>query len=787
VAVNARWHVQFREHYLTLLPRWVKFLCVFYSLAKDAALRLSDKNVIGYFFVFLTLLSFVIFAKIAHKIIGHTSFHLVYPWFNAIGVTLSFYLDGLSALFSLLITGIGALVMYYSISYMHEHEYFARFFIYLFAFMLSMLGLVIAGNLITLFVFWELTAITSYLLIGFDHERINARNAALKAFLVTAAGGLVLLLAFVVIGYAASTYEIADLLNNTQVLRSSHWYSLITVLIIIGAFTKSAQFPFHFWLPAAMEAPTPVSAYLHSATMVQAGIYLLARFHPLLSGTPLWFNTLTVFGSITMVGGVILALRETDIKLMLAYTTVSALGSLTYMLASDQQVVIKACVSFILAHGLYKAALFLAAGNIYKATGGRDINQLHGLIKVMPLTFASVVIAASSMGGLPPLLGFYVKELVYEAKLSAPFFAQMLTGMVVLTNMILVMLALLMVIKPFLSKAKKIKYKKLEKSYAISGVTLAVSIIGFGLFPFLIDQNILSPAVSAVMHYPVAVEIELWHGFTPSLALSAITILGGYLLYLKRTSVLRFINYFKFYIYHGPQMGYETLIHWTVQGADWQSRMLQNGSLPIYITVTLLTVCVVMSISLLAIRPILAFSGMPFTWLTLFLSGWLLLTAWAAARTKELINAIIFLGAFGLGVSLFFLVYAAPDVAMTQLLVETLFVIVFALTFYKIPSLPDVEVHKMGRWYAPLRISIATLTGILVTVLLLAVMNGTMNDSVSQYFIRNSVILGHGRNIVNVILVDFRAFDTAGEVIILIIAALGVYGLIKKKQQAGWL
>src|SRR3990167_7327309 len=375
-----------------------------------------------------------------------------------------------------------------------------------------MLGLVLADNLITLFIFWELTSISSYLLIGIEHERIVAREAAAQALFVTVLGGLSLLASFILMGMATHTYSLSQMLSQEGLLQHHPWLSIILLLLFLGAFSKSAQFPFHFWLASAMEAPTPVSAYLHSATMVQAGVYLLARFHPLLSHNAWWFITLTTVGSITMIVGVLLAVRENDMKLMLAYTTVTALGSLIFLLGSTQDTVIKAAVAFLVAHALYKATLFMAIGDIQHQAGTRDIREVRGLHKAMPITFMAVLVAGASMAGLPPLLGFYVKELVYKANLAAaPVAVYILTAIAVFSNMIMAMLAFLLVIKPFWGKQKPALVSEAEVNMSVNALLLAFLTLLLSLFPFVLNRAVLSPAASAILSHPLEVELTLWH------------------------------------------------------------------------------------------------------------------------------------------------------------------------------------------------------------------------------------------------------------------------------------
>ena len=370
----------------------------------------------------------------------------------ALGVNLSFTVDGLSLLFALLISGVGALVLVYAGGYLAGSPQLGRLYAFLLFFMASMLGLVLADNLLLLFVFWELTSLSSYLLIGFDHERAEARAAALQALLVTGGGSLALLAGFLLLGQVGGSLELSALLSRPGAVTAHLLYVPILLLVLAGAFTKSAQFPFHFWLPAAMAAPTPVSAYLHSATMVKAGVYLLARLSPVLGGTDFWVWLVTVTGSATMLVGAYLALRQSDLKLILAYSTVSALGVMTSLLGLGGALAVRAALAFLLGHALYKGALFLVAGALDHQTGTRDVDRLAGLARAMPITALAAGLAALSMAGIPPLFGFIAKELSYEATLHAPASAWV-TAAAVLANALLVAAAGLAGLKPFLGKA----------------------------------------------------------------------------------------------------------------------------------------------------------------------------------------------------------------------------------------------------------------------------------------------------------------------------------------------
>jgi len=725
------------------------------------------------FFYFIHFIPYVMYGKVIQYTLR---------WFPILGISISFYIDGLSLLFTLLITGIGTLIIIYSIPYLEGRTDLPQYFCYLFLFMAAMLGVVLSSNLITLFVFWELTSISSYLLIGFNHDKSSAREAALNALLITSAGALFLLVGFVLIGITTNTYAISDLLNIGHAFINNPWYSTILLLVFIGSFTKSAQFPFHFWLPNAMEAPTPISAYLHSATMVQAGVYLLARFHPIMSGSSLWFISLTTVGAITMMAGVLLAFRQTDMKLILAYTTVTALGSLVFLLGSDQDVVIKAAIAFLISHALYKATLFMVVGDIQHQAGTRSITEVNGLRKAMPLTFMAALIAGASMAGLPPLLGFYVKELVYEANLAAPIASYVLTAMVVFANMMVAALAFILVIKPFFGQQRPKNILEANLKMSMNAFLLAVFTLMISIVPFTIDKAILSPAASATLGHSVTMELALWHGFTPSLALSLITLFGAIILYLKRTQVKEILNLLNPLFKYGPTYGWQQLFRGILFIADWQTNMLQSGRQRIYLAIVFSTIGLSLIITIFIQHAVqiqdLFFS---ISWLSLFLFAWIFLAAITTMLVRTYIRGLIFLGMFGLGIALLFLVNAAPDVAMTQVLIETLIVIIVVLNLYRQPVLPKIVTEK--KHVRLINATIALVIGMPITLLLLTITHQYFDENISNYFLTHSVSLAHGRNVVNVILVDFRAIDTLGEIIVVATAAIGIYGLLKTQKR----
>ncbi|MCX8023624.1 MAG: proton-conducting transporter membrane subunit, partial [Thermanaerothrix sp.] len=453
-----------------------------------------------------------------------------YDWVPSLGVELAFRLDGLALLFALLITGIGALVIVYGGGYLAGHPYQGRFFVIITLFMVSMLGIVLSDHLILLFVFWELTSITSFLLIGFDHQRYTSRAAAWQALLVTAGGGLALLAGLVLLSQVAGSGTISAINQNSALVRSSPLYISALILILIGAFTKSAQFPFHFWLPNAMAAPTPVSAYLHSATMVKAGVFLLARLTPALAGTPLWLTLVGGVGFLTMLTGPLLAVGQRDLKRLLAYTTVGALGTMTLLLGLGTDVAVKAAMLYVLAHAFYKGALFLVAGAVDHSAGTRDIERLGGLAPTLPWVTLAAAMAGISMAGLPPALGFLAKEVFYEALLEVNWLSALIIGGAILAGALTFVVAGLVAVGPFWRHQHDLPHEPHTVSLAFWLGPLVLSALGLlgGLVPDLFATSLVQGAAQSVLQHSLKVKLMLWHGFTPVVGLSLLTLcLGG--------------------------------------------------------------------------------------------------------------------------------------------------------------------------------------------------------------------------------------------------------------------
>ncbi len=758
------------------------------AATQDGAAPAGPSWVAGLLPVALHLLAFIGLATLVPAIEAGevVVFHM--DWIPSLGIGLTFLVDGLSLVFGLLISGIGVIIALYSARYLQGHHHFGRFFFYLCLFSFAMLGLVLAGNLITLFVFWELTTIASYLLVGFDHRTEKSRRSALQALLVTGGGGLALLAGFILLGMAGGSFDMVELLNSGDVIRGDPLYLGILILVLVGAFTKSAQVPFHFWLPNAMAAPTPVSAYLHSATMVKGGVYLLARLHPVLSGTDEWIWTLTLFGATTAILASVLALRQTDLKLALAYTTLMALGTLTMFLGAEASVAIAAAMTFLVVHGLYKASLFLVVGSVDFATGSRDVDRLFGLMRAMPLVAFTAFASGFSMAGFPPFLGFIGKELKYEGALAIASEPVFVVAVAVTANALMVAAAGIIALRPFLGQPKSgvtPEVKRRVPWQLWSGpLLLAVLGLAFGLSPSLIDESLIQPAVTAILGRPEVIKLKLWHGVNLPLMLSILTVALGIVLFLLsrrlRAAMARFQEAYPF----TADRAWDSLLAGLIKLAEWQTRILQSGVLRYYAMTILATLGLVGGATILAFDIII----LPGDLRGLLFKEWVILGLMAgggilAAMTRSRLTAICGLSAVGVGVALVFLTFGAPDVAITQLLVETLTVVLVAAAMLRLPSWTQRSPFSW-RWRS-LRLVTAGLAGLVTSVTLLAVLSQPLDRRLSDFFEAASVPEAFGRNIVNVILVDFRALDTFGEIAVVAIAAIAAYALIRRSAGTG--
>jgi multicomponent Na+:H+ antiporter subunit A len=694
------------------------------------------------------------------------------PWAPSLGLSLSFNLDGLGLLFATLITGIGALVVLYASRYLDRHVHAGRFYASLLAFMGAMLGVVLSDNVLTLFVFWELTGFTSYLLIGFEHDRAAARGAAIQALIVTGAGGLALLAGGVLLVDVSGTTSLSAMAAQRMSLLTSPFYPAIVALVLLAAFTKSAQVPFHFWLPNAMEAPTPVSAYLHSATMVKAGVYLIARMTPLIGSTTLWTTAVTVAGAATMLVGAYRSVQETDLKRILAYSTLSALGVLTMLLGVGTREAVIAALVYLVAHAGYKGALFLVAGIVDHEAGTRDISALAGLRRTMPLTALAGGGAALSMAGVPLTLGFVGKDGAYEALLHAGDWYPWLLALMVVASIFLGLAGLLAGVLPFLGDVTMVKdvHDPGWPMY-LPPLVLAMGSVLAGIAPGLLNVP-LSAAATSITAGASDVALSVWHGLTPALMLSVLTLAavgGSYAVHgIVRTRTWR------------PRYGTEDLYDGGLAMLTAVSRViappLHSASLRTYVMVIVATSVVIGS-------PILLLdaglgSVVAATRITIhdaFIVFVIIAGAIAAAVARSTMAAVLSLGAVGYGVAMVFLSFGAPDLAMTQFSVETLTVLIYVLVFRHFRELGALSPRLVRARDALVAAGLGTFIG----GLLLSVATTETAPQLREYFAEFGPTLGHGRNIVNVILVDFRAFDTFGEITVLATAAIGVRGLLR--------
>ena len=724
---------------------------------------------------------FIWFAQMIPVIGSGNTLRYVWEWVPSLGVNVSIYIDGLSLTFALLITGIGALVMLYSARYLAGHVHQARFSLYLTSFMLAMIGLVVSDNLLALFVFWELTTITSYLLIGFSHDTAKARRSALQALLMTGIGGLALLAGIILIGTTAGTFEMSEINAMPGVLTGSVMYLPIVLLVLAGAFTKSAQMPFHFWLPNAMAAPTPVSAYLHSATMVKAGVYLMARTHPSLAGTDFWLWTLTIAGAITMVFASVMALRQTDLKLALAYTTLMALGALTLLLGNESGYTITAAATFLIVHSLYKAALFLVVGILDAQTGTRDANKLFGLARAMPITATAAAIAAFSMAGFPPFLGFIGKELKYAGAIAVASEPIFVAGAVLISSALMVAIAGIVSFRPFWSRSGKpiAGVKEAPWPMLVGPVVLAILGAFFGIFPETLAITLVNPTVAAIIGgAEPAKELKLWAGVNLPLFLSIATFVLGFSIYYYKQKLRTILTDLTT---RGPSFdnGWDKLMAGVAAGSKALTRTIQTGVLYHYMLVTFATALAVLAVTLWFRSTGIPVMGFPqvalWDWLVFLL---VLMGAGLTLITNSRITAIAGLGVVGIGMAMIFILYSAPDVAITQLLVETLVVVLFAAAALKLPHLTAEPLRK--RWVDAI---VAVGLGVVTTVILLKVTAGPIDRELTTFFETASWPQAFGQNIVNVILVDFRALDTFGEIAVVLIAAISIFALLKSKPE----
>ncbi|KGP73122.1 Na+/H+ antiporter subunit A [Pontibacillus yanchengensis] len=716
-----------------------------------------------------------------------------YAWIPSLNINFDLYLDGLGLLFGLLISGIGTLVVLYSIYYLHKTEQLSHFYVYLLMFMAAMLGVVFSDNVYALYSFWELTSFSSFLLIGFWNHRKGSRYGALKSMLITVFGGLSLLAGLILLTIVTDTTSIQAMIDQKDVILNSNYFGWILGFLFLGAFTKSAQFPFHIWLPDAMEAPTPVSAYLHSATMVKAGIFLVARFLPIVSLSEWFFFIVSGIGIITLCWGSFIAVRQTDLKGILAYSTISQLGMIMAMLGFGTDAAIFAAVFHILNHATFKGSLFMVAGIVDHETGTRDIRKLGGLMTLMPITATLALFGTFSMAGVPlPFLnGFYSKEKFFKTSLEleeasgiVQALATAMPVLAVLGSIFTFVYSMYLVFGTFRGEYKEdeLPQKPHEAPFGmlISPMILVIGIIVIGLFPHLVNGSFLAHAAEAISGHESHAHIKFWHGFVPPLYMSLAVVALGTLLVITRKRWNSIYN-----VVPGT-LTFNRVYDWLVDRTELFSSKItktyMTGSLKLYVQLILIAI-ILGTISMLLITNGLNLEATDLARIRLpelLVVGMMVLASIATIFTNNRIAAILILGVVGYGLSILFVLYRAPDLALTQLIIETVTVALFLLVFMHLPKL---EKRNESKGSIVMNATIAISFGAMMTIVGISSYTSKWFESISGYFLETSKSLGGGSNVVNVILVDMRGLDTLFEICVLGIAALGIYGMIKLRRK----
>ncbi|WP_071460537.1 Na+/H+ antiporter subunit A [Bacillus massilinigeriensis] len=768
----------------------------------------------GWFLLPLPIMLFSYFLQFIFQTSQGDTITRTLDWIPSLGIDFTVKIDGLGLLFALLITGIGSLVVLYSIYYLSkEKEKLHLFYVYLLMFMSAMLGVVLSDNMILLYSFWELTSFSSFLLIGYWNHRERSRYGAQKSMLITVFGGLAMLGGILLLYLMTGTFSISKTIKMAGELSGQPLFVPAMLCFLLGAFTKSAQFPFHIWLPDAMEAPTPVSAYLHSATMVKAGIYLVARLTPVFAQSSLWLWIIAITGLVTLFWGSFSAVRQTDLKGILAFSTVSQLGMIMSLLgvgaaafhfsgksAVPYTVATTAALFHLVNHATFKGSLFMAVGIIDHETGTRDIRKLGGLMTMMPITFTISLIGTLSMAGLPPFNGFLSKEMFFTSMLKVKEAGilsldtwGLLFPVIAWTGSVFTFVYCMIIL--FQTFSGGFQQEELDKKpheaplgMLIPPVILASLVVIFGLFPNILSDSLIAPAMGAVLQNILGngesfkVEISHWHGFKPELFMTVGVIAVGFFLYKTSDKWIGFYRLF-------PEKwsfnrGYDRTLELSQLGSRRFTSLYMNGFIRTYLVYIFSFFIFILGLAMVYEQ---AFKINTDDLAAVRFYEIMLVAIIAAASisilfAKSRLTSIILLGAVGYTVALFFVIFRAPDLALTQLVIETVSVSLFLLCFYHLPKLRKSE-GRIGFKLVNLLIAIGV--GTIVTVISLSAHSSKKFGSIANYYIENTYKKAGGENMVNVILVDFRGFDTLFEICVLAIAALGIFGMIKLRLAKG--
>lgn len=762
---------------MTLL--WIPLLSLLGSIISSMTGKLT-RNQSTALTMLMPIIALLITISLTPAVFSGDVIRETISWIPLLGIDIAFRLDGLALLFIFMILVIGLLVIFYARYYLSKKDSMPKLYAYLMLFMTAMLGIVMSNNVIQLWFFWELTSISSFLLISYWWHKPDARKGAIMALTVTGGGGLALLAGLLLLGNIVGSYNLDVILASRELIQAHDWYEVTLILVLLGAFTKSAQFPFHFWLPHAMAAPTPVSAYLHSATMVKAGIFLLARFYPALAGTDIWFIIVSLTGLATLLFGAYVALFKHDLKGLLAYSTISHLGLITLLFGLDTKLAAVAAIFHIINHATFKASLFMATGIIDHETGTRDMRKLNGMWKFMPYTATLAMVAAAAMAGVPLLNGFLSKEMFFAETLHQ----QLLGSMSWLIPVFATIAGALAVaysarfIHDVFFNGDPIDLPKQPGEpprYMRVPIEILVALcLLVGIFPNFIIDDILKAASFAVLGgYVPEFKVALWHGFNLPLLMSAIAVTGGLLLYTQRRYLFQFQESLPSL---NAKKAFDGSIYVMTKWCQAKISDIENGSLQRYLMLIFLVVLLFAGWPLFEMNhlggekqltPIDVHNAMG---AALLMIGAVSTVIWYHNR----VISLLMLSVVGLMVSVAFTHFSAPDLALTQLTVEVVTVILLMLALFFLPQHSPKESSSLR---VVRDVGISAALGIVVASICYALITRPL-ESISDFFLANAKTGGGGTNVVNVILVDFRGFDTLGEICVLGIAALGIYKVL---------
>ncbi len=773
-------------------------LLPFLGSLSAALLPLHARNAAAWLAGSVALICTLATAALYTQVVDGTVVRQLIPWAPTLGLELNLRMDGFAWLFTMLVSGMGVLVVLYARYYMSAADPVPRFFSFLMAFMGSMIGVVLSGHLIQLVVFWELTSLTSFMLIAYWYHREDARRGARMALIVTAGGGFSLLLGALLLGKIVGSYDLDAVLASGELIRMHRWYGLVLILILVGVLTKSAQFPFHFWLPQAMAAPTPVSAYLHSATMVKAGVFLLARLWPVLSGTTLWFWLVCSAGAITLLIGAFSATFQRDMKGVLAYSTISHLGLITLLLGMNSALALIAAVFHMMNHATFKASLFMGAGIVDHETGTRDLQRLGGLRRLMPITAVVATVAAGAMAGVPLLNGFLSTEMFFAESLLAGGASGMritLPVIATLASLFSVAYSLRFIHQVFfgpLSQSLPRPAREPTRGMLLPSTVLVIACLVVGILPERTVGPLLAAAAQSLLGANLpAYELKIWHGITLPLVMSFVALGGGLAFYASLRRTGRTMMPTPWLSQLNAARAFDILNVAAIRGAARLTRALFSWRLQPQL---LLIVCAALAAGFLPLwiggwsAGRLALTPLDPVMVLIWMIGSACALGAALQAKFHRFAALIMVGGVGLITCLTFAWFSAPDLALTQIAVETVTVVLILLGLRWLPRrLEELDprrktLHARARRTRDVAVAVACGAG--VAALSFAVLTRPASGELGPFFIRNALEQAGGRNVVNVILVDFRGFDTFGEITVVGIVAMTVYALLRRFRPA---